>query len=129
MVVQEPGDPGWQPVHPHDPGGNDRDGPGFQPAKRVGELFYSARVIQDGSGGGGNPPPSVGEPEAPAVPVEQRDVEAGLEQAELLADGTLGEINRLGRSASVLEPREGDERVQLVEGDARSVCAGGLANH
>ena len=60
---------------------------------------------------------------APAVAVEQRHAELGLELADLLADARLGEVQAVGGAAEVKLLGDGDERAQLPQFHGRMIGA------
>jgi hypothetical protein len=62
---------------------------------RCGQLrARRLQLDQDRLGAGDEPPPRVGEPHAPAVPVEQRDPRLALERSQLLRHRARGERER-----------------------------------
>ena len=59
--------------------------------------------------------PHLVEPRRPALPVEQREAEFGLEALHLRADGRLREPDTVAGSSERAFPGDGDEGFQLAD--------------
>ena len=64
------------------------------------------------------------DPRARAAPVEQRDAELALELAERLAEGGLGQVQRLAGAPQRAVLGDGGEVLQLLDAHAGSVAGG-----